>query len=304
MISIEQFYPEYLDREDRLVLNLEMVLIFSGLIYLLLNALTFQYSGNHYLSSTWLWITPALLVFTLFSAYVKNRKISPLIFLLRAYSLYFIAFFAFLVMLNGVQYTPFPAIDSYLAKANRLFYIDEPALMNWTYTHPWLLKLFQIAYDSSYLQLMVMPLALFLLKKKEFFYHYLIVVLLAYMIGAMVYYFFPTVGPAGAFSDPNFTREQLQSVLIFRGIHQYLLVNTFEGGIINFPYFHILCSIIATYTLRTAPLWFFLPVLLWSFIAIMATLCLGWNYAIDLICGGFIAWLAIYGGKKLLFNNA
>ena len=113
-------FQKILNKNDQLVINMEIALIVAGVICVLLNAVTFQYQGDHYLSLNWLWATPALLVIAL----------TQTGYLLKSYSLYFLAFFAFLVLLNGIQYTPFPTIDPLLAKADSALNISEKNLID------------------------------------------------------------------------------------------------------------------------------------------------------------------------------
>ncbi len=289
----------YLEREDILTLNMEAALVFSGLLFMLLNAVTFQYKGDHYLSLKWMWLAPlALAIIYFVPSWLKIK--SDVSFLLKSYCFYFLSFCAFLFLLNGVQYTPFPTIDAYLGTADQVLHIKETRLMDWTYAHPVLLKVLQFSYHSVMLQWLLMPLIMFLLKEKKRFYFYLIASLVAYLLGAFIYYFFPSIGPASIFSDPHFNRIQLDTVLNYKEIHQYLMVTTFDGGMIAFPSFHVLWSVITVYTLATTRKLIFIPALIFNLIATVATLFLGWNYAVDILCGMGVAFLAIYLANRLI----
>ena len=203
-------------------------------------------------------------------------------------------------MLNGVQYTPFPTVDIFLGAADQALNIKETLLMNWTYAHPVLLMTLKMAYNSLIFQWLLMPLILFLLRKKRQFHFYLVTSLVAYLIGAAIYYFFPSIGPASIYTDSYFTRAQLDTVVNFKEIHQYLMVTTFDGGMIAFPSFHVLWSVITIYTLRKTSAVFFAPVLVLNAIATAATLFLGWNYAIDIFAGIFVGLVAIYLAERLI----
>jgi hypothetical protein len=298
-VNISVLYRKHLNHVDHVVLHLEITLILCGFMCILLNAATFRYSGNHLVSFNWLWAAPLLLGVTFFTSF-QLKKFPGLAFLCKSYSLYFLAFFAFLVMLDGVQLTPFPTVDTYLSAADRALAINETVLINWSYAHPVLLSILKFAYHSVVAQWLVTPLLLFILRKQEQFYVYLVTSLLAYLSGAAIYYFFPTVGPAGIFSNSHFSREQIDTVLNFREIHQYLMVSTMDGGMIAFPSFHVLWSVITIYTLREAPRVLFVTLLLLNLTAIVATLLLGWNYAVDITCGILVSIFAIWLGKRLM----
>lgn len=298
-MKIAGIFQRHLNHADHLVLNLEVALTLSGFICILLNAVTFRYVGDHYLSLNWLWLAPLLFWGAFFSS--SWLKMFPrAAYLLKSYCLYFLAFFAFLVMLNGVQYTPFPTVDIFLGAADHVLNIQEPLLMNWAYAHPILLTILKMAYNSLIFQWLLMPLILFILRKKQQFHFYLVTSLLAYLIGAAIYYFFPSIGPASIYSDKHFTQAQIDTVVNFKEIHQYLMVTTFDGGMIAFPSFHVLWSVITVYTLRKTPAAFFAPILVLNVIAIVATLFLGWNYAIDILCGIFVGLISIYIAHRLI----
>jgi PAP2 superfamily len=298
-VKISSLYQKNLDPVDHLVLHLEATLILSGFVCIVLNAVTFRYSGNHYISLNWMWMAPLLLGMAFFAS-LRLKKFPAVAFLLKSYSLYFLAFFAFLVLLDGVQYTPFPTVDMFLSAADRTLLINETSLIDWSYAHPLLLIILKFAYHSVVAQWLVTPLLLFILRQKEQFYVYLTISLLAYLIGAAIYYFFPTVGPAGIFHDSHFSRAQIDTVLNFREIHQYLMVTTMDGGMIAFPSFHVLWSVITVYALRSSPKPFFMLLLILNVIAIIATLLLGWNYAVDISCGILVGVLAIFLGNRLI----
>jgi hypothetical protein len=298
-VKISGLYQKYFDYSDHLVLNLETALIFSGLICIILNALTFQYQGEDYLSLNWLWVAPALLVIVFFAA-SKLQNFPKIAYLIKSYSLYFLAFFAFLVLLEGVQYTPFPAVDAFLGAADQTLGIKETQLIDWAYGHPLLLHALQLAYRSIVVQWLLMPLLIFVWGKNEQFNLYLIASLLAYLMGAVIYYFFPTVGPAGIFNDAHFSRAQLDLVINFKEIHQYLMVTTFDGGMIAFPSFHVLWSVISIFAFRHFAKLLFIPILVLNIVAIIATLFLGWNYLVDITCGVLVGLAAIYFARRLM----
>lgn len=302
-MKLSALYQKHWDDADHLVLNLQATLVLSGFVCVLLNVLTFQYSGDHYLSFNWLWLAPLFFGIAFFSP--SWFKMAPdTVFLLKSYSLYFLALFAFLVMLNGVQYTPFPTVDNFLGAADHALRIQETQLMDWTYAHPLLLHFLQFTYNAIIVQWLLMPLLLLILRKKDQFHFYLATSLLAYLMGAAIYYFFPSIGPASIFSDSHFSQAQLDTVTNFKEIHQYLMVTTFDGGMIAFPSFHVLWSVITIYTLRHTQKAVFLPLLLLNCAAIVATLFLGWNYAVDIFCGILVACVAIYLAKRLMCKRS
>ena len=270
-----RFYRQHFHSGDQLVFNLEAGLIGLGVLLILLNIITFQFKGNHYLSVNWMWLCPLLLVsFFCSKKYLNNFP--NLALMVKNYSLYFLAFFSFLVLLDGVQYTPFPPIDHFLSFMDQSMRVKETQLIDWTYAHPLLVSTLHLAYHSVVLQWLFMPFILFCINKQQWFNFYLIATLLGFLLGALVYYFFPSVGPAAIFSDVHFNQAQIDRVVNFKEIHHYLMVKTMGGGeMIIFPSFHVLWAVINLYFLRKAPAFLSVPLILINVAAIIGTLFVG-----------------------------
>lgn len=305
-MKISGFYQKHFGEADNLILNLELTLALFGYVFILLNAVTFQYRGVHYVSFHWAWLAPVLFGLALFSS--NWFKMSPtLSFILKSYCLYALGLFAFLIVIEGIQYTPFPPLDHLMGAADQVLYIKETIMLKWVYVHPILLTLLRITYHSILLQWILAPGLLFFLLGKRQVYLFLVIALLAYAIGAGVYYFFPSIGPASLYNDPNFSQWQLDAVTNFKQMHQYLLITNFNEPIEFCHSFHVLFAVIAIFIYRKAPMVIFIPILLLNIAATIATLCLGWSYLIDIVASILIAGIAIYCGKRLLnsrlFNN-
>jgi PAP2 superfamily len=278
-MKITVFDQKYFTATDRLMLNLVAILAVSGLVCILLNAVTFRYHG--YFSLSWSKFGLGMLCCgCLFAMSIWFKMPAAIAFLLKSYAWYFAAFLGFLVMLDGVQYTPFPAMDLFLTSLDHALHLHETALREWTSLHPILLSMLRLTYYSVPVQWVLMPLLLVLAHRREQIYFYLTASLVAYLLGVGIYYFFPTVG---ALSVPM----------------GHLLDPAVNGGIIAFPSFHVLWSVIIVYTMRHTPTLFFAPILTLNLMSVAATLCLGGEYAIDVLCGIFVGAVATYTASQL-----
>ena len=305
-MNISGFYQKHFGEADNLILNLEFTVAVFGCVFILLNAITFQYRGEHYLSYHWLWLVPLFFATALFSNHWF--KITPnLAFILKSYCLYFLGLFAFLVMTDGMQYTPFPPIDNLMNAADQALQIKETAMLQWVHVHPVLLTMLRVTYHSLWLQWLLAPILLFFLLGKRQVYLFLVISLLAFSIEAGIYYFFPTIGPASLYSSPLFNSEEINAMMNFKQVHQYLLLGDFDAPFVSCPAFHVLLAVIAIFVYRKVPIAIFAPILLFNLAAMIGTLVLGWSYAINIVGSIIIALIAIYCGKRLLhsrlFNN-
>jgi PAP2 superfamily protein len=305
-VKITGFYQKHFGEADNLILNLELILALFGYVFILLNAVTFQYRGVHFLSYHWTWVAPALFGTALFSN--SWFKMNPnLSFILKSYCFYILGLFAFASIIEGIQYTPFPTVDHLMSAADQALQIQETVILSWVNVHPILLTVLRVTYHSIVLQWLLAPALLFFLLGKRQVYLFLVISLLAYAIGAGIYYFFPSVGPASIYNDPLFSQWQLDAVTNFKQVHQYLFITNFDEPIEFCHSFHTLFAVVAIFIYRKAPIAIFAPILLLNVTAIVATLCLGWSYGIDIATSILVACIAIYCGKRLLhsrlFNN-
>lgn len=305
-MNITGFYQKHFGEADNLILNLELTVAVFGCVFILLNALTFQYRGEHYLSYHWAWLAPLLFATALFSN--DWLKITPnLAFILKSYCLYLLGLFVFLIMIDGMQYTPFPTIDNFMSTVDQTLRIKETAMLQWVHVHPLLMNVLRITYHTLWIQWLLAPALLFFLLGKKQVYLFLVISLLAFSIEAGIYYFFPTIGPASIYNNILFSEQELNTMVDFKQIHQYLLVGNFDNPFGSCPAFHVLLAVIAIFVYRKAPLAIFIPTLLFNLTAIISTLLLGWSYAINVTVSIVIGLLAIYCGRRLLhsrlFNN-
>lgn len=290
--SIKRFYDRFVTQDDRFILIFMFIGLSFGLLCLAANALIYQYPGNFYLPTFWLEMAPAVLIMLLFSMRVKDLAPRPA-YVIRSYSLYFFIAIVEVVLMMGIQYTPFPTIDHHLAHMDQALGINTPAILDWTHNHEWFKKLMWFGYHSWVYQLMIIPLVLALLMDKEGVNIYLLGGLIGLVIGTMTYYFFPTAGPTLIFQSPYFETVQHATSLKFYQIHHYQVPTTYDGGMIAFPSFHVFGAILSTYACKNKK-WLFYPLILLNTVLILATVFLGWHYLVDVFGSFLLLWISIY----------
>jgi len=291
----------YLDKETRAYFVLIVIMFLLGATYILINRLFFQFTGVFYLPMLWVKLSPVMLVLLIVSLWAID--ISPrMSYFTKAYTIYFFFFVSLAILSTGIQYTPFPLIDKYLVQIDQLMGFNSIAVINWTYSHPWLQNIFVYCYASLGIQLALIPLVLAILMDKEGISLYYFSMFFAYLIGTTIYYFFPTAGPTVIFHDPNFMPSQHATVLKFLEVHHRLKLTTTAGGMIAFPSFHVIWACLLTYACRNKK-WLYYPMILLNIVVIASTVFLGWHYLTDVFGGLLLAviatWLGLKTTKKL-----
>lgn len=307
--AIQHFFKYRADRVDRTLLYLIVLNLLAGSIFVLLNSTKFHYpetalfgiSAKNWLLAWngffWKAIGPSL-VFFFYGIYIRSESPRAAAFL---WGIGFLplCIFANMVIANGIQVTPFAPIDPLLIKIDRMLGINTPELMAWTHNHPHIHNLLNNAYHSLILELLGILLILTVFSARKPLSIFYLTQLSTILIGALIYYFFPTMAPSGLFHCPYFTATQKDTSLRFYEIHHHLKVTVNEEcGLIAFPSFHVVWAILATYSLRDIKI-FFYPAAIWNAIIIISTVLLGWHYFVDVIGGAVLATVGIVFAERI-----
>ena len=302
-VSVKSFYDQYVTPEDRIIYLLILLELIAGVSYLLVNALTTHYRGFSYVPSVWLEVSPIIGAVTLLAMYAKDHC-PRLAFFMRSFGTFFFIALACAVLVMGVQFTPFPRIDTILLRCDQLVGVSTIGLMRWTTHHTFIHEKLSSAYEFlGAVELLGMPLLLALFGCKKQVNHFFITLLLSFLIGTTIYYFFPTAAPASVLHSQYFLKDQHETYLKFYQIHHHQVVTTDgDGGLIAFPSFHVIWAILLSYVLWDKK-WIFIPVALVNFVAILSTVLLGWHYLVDVVGGCLIASVSILMTRALLSKN-
>jgi len=296
--NIQSFYRQYILHDDRLIFVLAAANLLLGALYITINALWTQFPGNVYCSLRWLMLSPVIIFLYFLSAYA--REMSPRIAAItRTYTIYYFLSIAFGLLIQGIQYTPFPLIDKYLVRADLAMGFHSVAVLNWTYAHHWWRVVCDFVYTGVVYQVVMLPLLLGFFRQRHGINIYFVSTLVAYLIGTTIYYFFPTAGPTVMFHDVHFLKFQHDTFIRFFQIHHHLPVTTKQGGMIAFPSYHVIWSIVMAYACRRIK-WIFYPVAIFNTLAIASTLFLAWHYLTDVIGGFVVAGISIAIAEWLL----
>lgn len=241
----------HIKRADWVMFGLLVASAAIGFLYILVNALTTQYSGNLFLPTPWIYSSPMGLILTLVG--IEMRSTMPRTgILLRAIGFFFlIAVVENASLAYGVQFTPFSTVDTSIAAFDRLLGFDVVTAMDWTNARPLVHRVFSIGYESLVYQLLAVPILLTLAQRHKAVDDLFISIMISFVIGTAIYYFFPTLAPAGVIQDPHFTAYQHDTSLKFNEIHHHLPITRQAGGLIGFPSFHVVWAVLLAYACRS-----------------------------------------------------
>lgn len=292
-----------LEREDRLYFTLILGTLALGMAHLLINTFVTKYSGMNYFPTQWLYLAPFALGLALYAIHVRDH--SPhLAYVIKILAFYFLITLVVGIYDTGIQYAPFPRIDTLLVNADQHLNFNTVALIDWTSAHKFIKKCLGYSYDSLYLQLPLLLPFLAILKEKKSVNYFLVAIVISTIIGGMMYYFFPTGGPASVLHSRHFITEEHATYTKFFAVHHHIPLSHYKmglmsaGGLIAFPSFHVVWAVLLSYLCINRK-WLFYPVALLNLVMIASTLLLGWHYLIDVIAGVLLAWVSLYGAQLI-----
>lgn len=296
---IRLFALKYSTRTDWLFVALVLITLFLGIFFSVLNSCCFHYPTILLFANTvpsFGWLEAVILIslcsiFYCYGLYIKNESPRSATFLW-GLGLFAFAGISNIVIVNGIQSTPFPPIDDFLATIDRAMGIHSAALMAWTHAHPHLHHALNWIYNSMLLELIFIPLALTCLNGRHALTVFYLSFLITAIIGCLIYYFFPTMAPSGIIHSPYFLKAQDHTSLRFRDIHDFIRPTVSDGGLIAFPSFHVIWAVLLTNACRSKKIIFY-PLMIYNVVLIISTVLLGWHYLIDVIGGIVLAVLTI-----------
>lgn len=292
----QTFFEERLDREIMIILVLISAQFLVGLTLLFINGLTYDYKGVDYFNHTYQNASIPTILYLAAVIYFKDHLPQRIRLVVMTFGLYFLALDAGLLLAQGIQITPFPTIDQQLLTFDRWLGIDQVAWMSTVHHIPWLRTVLIWGYNSLVPELMILPMLVAILGHEKRIVIFLVAMLISYLIGTLIFYFFPTTAPASVLHSPYFTFEEHDTYIKFFEMHHHLKLTTTDGGLIAFPSFHIVWGVLMIYLSR-ARWWLFIPILLWNIVLMSSTVLLGWHYIADVFGGIAVASIGILAGQ-------
>lgn len=287
--------------------QLQHILILSFIIFsiavgmLLVNRLVYQFPGLFYFEPNLLQLC-ALLLLLLMGLPMLYVPIKQTIIwgILKEFTIYIFLVLLILFATTAVQYTPFPPIDKKILNLEHYLHLDLASTVAFTNSNQTLRYILNTPYDSLGYQLVVLPILMMLLRKSELLYEFYFLILMTWLIGSLIYYVFPTTGPATNIDSPFFIVEQHITGLKFWQLHHYIQPVSPLGGLIAMPSFHVIWAILCVNLLRPWRIAFWFLFLVNS-ILVAGCVMIGWHYFLDVVGSIFtlIVSYSIFAACKL-----
>ena len=284
-----------ISREDRWLAAWLLAALALSAGLLAVNSAIFHYTGVSYFPREGWWLAFVALDLAVFGQWVRQR--SPR----ASFAAVNLAFYALTaavmgVLTTGIQYSPFSRIDPALARWDARLGWDTVAVLAGVARRPALRSFLIFCYNSTELQLVLAPVVAALAHDRRRLRVFLYAIVYSSIAGSLVYYFFPSSGPAGVFSSPDFLPVQRLTHQKFEQVHNFQPVTTLLGGLIAFPSFHVAWSVLATYAALPRKN-LFLALCALNAVVIASTVLLGWHYLVDVPAGLLLALGALWAGE-------
>lgn len=291
----------YLSRLEIIIAALSLGCISTAMLIRAINPINYQYAQ---LTSSW--VMPAcvlfLIVMLFFAGYLKSFMPfrGRLLMTVLLVSLPFVSGFA---GEGPVLLTPFHTIDAWLLHVDKLMGFSTNAIMNSAHKYPWFVSTLNYAYGSLFpLQMITVPILLTLFGHYDTMKRLAFAMTLGSIIAGIIYFLWPTTGPASVVHNQYFAQSSHELVARFKAIHNNLLPPSSKGmGLIAFPSCHVFYACVLTIMMR--PIKFiFIPMILLNTLLIIATMALGYHYLADVIAGIILALGTLKISKLKILN--
>mgnify|MGYP003956335593 CR=1 FL=1 len=204
---------------------------------------------------------------------------------------------------GAISSTPFPLIDHSLLHFDKLIHFNTLTAITWTHEHQHIHRVLRFAYDMWAFETVGIPILCAVIGDRDLLVRYINAILIANIIGSLIYYFFPSCGPASILHSSYFPHEELIVYPAYVMIHKALPLHDMLVPLIAFPSFHVIHAVIFCCALKkywpiNKPEWRIPLIALFiiNCLLIISTFMLGHHYIAD-VFGGFVvailAWACV-----------
>ena len=202
MANFIRFYQQQCSPFDRTFYNLQFATFLISCLLILINSIFTHYIGVPYAKWQFFLVLPLLCGLSAITISIQDE--SPYLYnIVHSYSQYWVFLIMNTLLLQGIQYTPFPTIDHALVRFDQALFFDTVNWLQWTHDHD-LTDLLTFFYNLIHYELFFLPGILLFFISRSRFERFLLAFVLATILSQLIYYFFPTTAPASMFSSSLF----------------------------------------------------------------------------------------------------
>ncbi len=194
------------------------------------------------------------------------------------------------IMVGILITTPFPLQDHLYYQMDLALGYSQAAVVQFVIDHSALRVMLAYVYNSLKMMGVIVGLALLLSLSLVQYYRYVAYLLITFLIGSLIYYFFPSTDVSSIIPSTLFSPSAYMVTHQFDLEHHYRHIGQFAIGLISMPSFHTIWAMVITLALWKN--WVMRCVALcYTVLVIVSALLLGAHFLVDILAGIIIACL-------------
>jgi len=203
-----------------------------------------------------------------------------------------------LLMVGIIITTPFPLQDQSFYNMDLALGYDHKILIQYMIDHDFIRNILSHMYDSLKIICFSIGFGLLFSLSITIYYRYAAYFLISFLIGALIYYFFPSTDIASIIPSPIFSPSAYVAIQQFDLVHNYKVITLFAIALISMPSFHTIWAMAVSFVFWKHKIMRYIA-MLYTTVVIISALMLGAHFLVDILAGlvvsvcvwCFVIWL-------------
>ena len=193
-----------------------------------------------------------------------------------------------LLMVGIIITTPFPLQDQNFYNMDLALGYDHKMLIQYMIDHTYIRIILSYLYDSLKTVVLSVGIGLLLSLSITLYYRYAAYFLISFLIGALIYYFFPSTDVASIVPSPIFSPSAYVAIHQFDLEHNYRVITQFAIALISMPSFHTIWAMAISFVFWKQKIMRYVAIF-YTTMVIISALLLGAHFLVDIIAGLIIS---------------
>ncbi len=265
-------------------------------IFLVVNALTFKYAFvNAFRSYQVLLFIGSFIAYSI--AVSSGVHSGYIVTVIKGIGLMGTIVGFFLLMVGVIITTPFPLHDQNFYNMDLALGYDHKILIQYMVDHTFIRAMLAYLYDSLKTIILSVAIGLLLSLSVTLYYRYAAYFLISFLIGALIYYFFPSTDVASIIPSPIFSPSAYVAIHQFDLEHHYKIITLFAIALISMPSFHTIWAMAISFVFWKHKIMRYVA-MLYTILVIISALLLGAHFLVDILAGLLVAacvwWFVVW----------